>query len=821
MADNKKTLKLNHNFNALQSIVFFWFFLILTAGGVVTQGVAWVYAYPSEFGNPLFAVLGISIYQPLQFFIWAVNYPTGQGIIYGWFAMAVILLIGFVRTSFIWIRRGLYTDNSHNAHGSAEWGDLYNPAYDLFPKDGGLVLGKTFKGDIVSSGSNTHVIIAAPTGTGKSAGPAVMTLLSSPWSILVTDIKGELYKLTAGFRSGFSDVHEFNPVSFNHTTRINVLLEITLGLKSIEDAKALANALIIVPEKTSDTHWITKAQEWLTSLLLYILYCEEDIENKHIGHLYSLVSLGAHSNMKTGFGDLLKKCHIKRQGTEIDAELAEIEKYMRASGSGIVEVPEREAGSIVSSMSKFLDKFRLPQIIASMKNPNYSLREMLYNKRPQTLYITAPPSSMDAVSPVIRAVIEMLNRFTLEKEPIIKKTGEMSTVVNKFSTKKKILDSLLRRPPAPNIHKRWPKLKDRQNLMLLIDEAPRYGFLSGIEESIGVIRSYGVRVVFITQSILVLQNIYGEHSQVFVNSGIKLFLSANELKEAKYISDMCGQATTAYFSQGTSREAGKVLPGTTNRNANYVSRALLHSDEVMRLDEMYGVPSGLLFIEGAKPLVICRVFYTDYPELVTLTKIPIPSINITDEGIGELSKKWEIFCTDGEPTEPPHLRSNNDKNTRRPYRQKKENSEDAMAYYKHLLNVDNKPEDDNWGENDEGVRVIEHLPNETTAENDPTDKSDIEQYVQKKDSSNAENRETNVRDEIANIKKTFETFNNKNSSIGKKVIVEKENGAVKNENKPAVLKLTNLTNKKPLPKNILDDKKLAEAVVGQGKKIRK
>src|SRR5437763_1904767 len=52
-------------------------------------------------------------------------------------------------------------------------------------------------GKPLTYGGDGHLLTVAPTGAGKGVGAIIPALLSYPGSIIVTDIKGENYQVTA------------------------------------------------------------------------------------------------------------------------------------------------------------------------------------------------------------------------------------------------------------------------------------------------------------------------------------------------------------------------------------------------------------------------------------------------------------------------------------------------------------------------------------------------------------------------------------------------------------------------------------------------
>src|SRR6185312_2694414 len=75
-------------------------------------------------------------------------------------------------------------------------------------------------GRLVRHAGPEHLLVFAPTRSGKGVGTVVPTLLSWPASVVVYDIKKELWQLTAGWRRTFSHCLRFEPtgtggVAFN------------------------------------------------------------------------------------------------------------------------------------------------------------------------------------------------------------------------------------------------------------------------------------------------------------------------------------------------------------------------------------------------------------------------------------------------------------------------------------------------------------------------------------------------------------------------------------------------------------------------------
>ena len=644
------------------------------------QYVAAYFEYDPSLSGKIIIIGDVTIYfAPIYYYVWLFEYeifasPGTRNGFFIWVTMAGLGAVGLIGA---WIRRtGLIGEDAKGAHGTAKWADNTDVNLGLH-QPRGIVLGKDDKGNYIIDNRQTHVLISAATGAGKSAGPVICTLLNCDWSIIVTDIKGELFSRTAGYRSTFSDVHVFDPLGslkLKNSTRINPLMDVRIGTESIQQCQIMAKSLIQSPEsKSADEHWSEKGREWVTSLLLYILYCEK-LENIHLGRLYDLVvkGPGGEDSDGEGFGELMRDCTIapyKRQPEDTDedyeriqSELIEVEKYIHSTAQGICSMNDREAASVISTMSRNLDAFRNPAIVKMMNESTFSLRDFLSGKRPQTLYVASPPQDLHIVAPIIRVLFELTTRIIMEKEPVradsMEKTS-LARIGSPLTWFGKLVD-LFFAPGVvgPNFKNIWPKLYKRHNILFLLDESPKYNKLETIEKAVSLIRSYGGRIVMVAQSTTMLDKIYGKDSDLFSNCGIKLYLAVADVEEAEKITKYVGKSTIHYMSGSSSKGAASLLPNSYSKNVQTQARDLITADEVMRLSESEGKEMAILLVQGISPLKIQRTYYFEDPQLNKLSQIPFTNKIVSDtrrfiwHDIDRIIPEDETDVDDGVSTDP-------------------------------------------------------------------------------------------------------------------------------------------------------------------------
>jgi type IV secretion system protein VirD4 len=97
-------------------------------------------------------------------------------------------------------------------YGSARWATRAEISSAGLLCPDGVVLGR-HADDYLRHDGPEHVLCFAPTRSGKGVGLVVPTLLAWPGSVIVHDIKGENWQLTAGWRAQFGRVLLFDPTS--------------------------------------------------------------------------------------------------------------------------------------------------------------------------------------------------------------------------------------------------------------------------------------------------------------------------------------------------------------------------------------------------------------------------------------------------------------------------------------------------------------------------------------------------------------------------------------------------------------------------------
>lgn len=171
------------------------------------------------------------------------------------------------------------TTNAH-LHGSARWANRKDIIESgLLGAEEGVYVGawedKNGQLHYLRHNGPEHILTYAPTRSGKGLGLVLPTLLSWPHSALITDLKGELWAMTAGWRKNHANnkVILFEPASLKGSARWNPLDEIRIGTEyEVGDVQNLATLIVDPDGKGLESHWQKTSQALLVGLILHALY---------------------------------------------------------------------------------------------------------------------------------------------------------------------------------------------------------------------------------------------------------------------------------------------------------------------------------------------------------------------------------------------------------------------------------------------------------------------------------------------------------------------------------------------------------------------
>lgn len=614
------------------------FALILTfSSWLATQYVAWVFGWPALLGPPM---IGPHIYFPFDILVWTWRYDSPTA---GWRAMQVFerahLAMGVggflalvAPIAIAWRRTRRIETERNDLHGSAHWAVHEEiAAAGVLPTEanrGGVLLGAwVHRGQTqyLRHKGPEHVMVFAPTRSGKGVGIVIPTLLSWDQSVLVHDIKGENWALTSGFREQV--LHQrtikFNPTSAD-SARFNPLQEIRLDGNLVKDVQNIATMIVDPDGKGLNDHWAKTGFDLMTGVVLFVLLFDWKTVGKDDGERCLATVQGILSDggpireiaVKEAQGKPRAKDEPEIEGSQAvmlfirDRALGEVAKL---EGSGSLDAPHRrtgwfvvaqasqsylnkapnEASGVLSTALSFLSLYRDPIVADNTRVSDFSLESLMGGQdsdaevvhTPTSLYLIVPPSDKDRLKPLLRLIINQAVRRLTERMDI-DAGGEA-------------------RGCLPH------------RLLLLLDEFPSLGRLDIFQESLAFIAGYGLTALLIAQDLSQLSAAYGRDESIISNCHIRIAFAPNRVETAELLSKMAGQATVTHTQRQYSGNRLAMALMHVNTNEQIVQRPLLTADECMRLP----VDDELIFMAGHSPVYCRKVRFYEDPMLAERVKL--------------------------------------------------------------------------------------------------------------------------------------------------------------------------------------------------------
>ena len=567
----------------------FVLFSLFAGLSVATQVFAHQYGY-GEFLGP--QVNGI--YPPWGILVWgSMAYDAAPGMFIGagsvgLFVSGVLLLMS------LFVRLVAANTGQRNPylHGSARWAEEEEVKHAGLMTDEGVFVGgwrgKREKRYLRHDG-NQHVLCFAPTRSGKGVCLVIPTLLTWMRSCVVTDMKGELWALTAGWRKKYAGqkVLRFEP-AFPESVKWNPLDEVRLKTKyETGDIQNLATLLADPNGKgldggDSSAHFANLCRSLLTGLITHVLYLRE--ENREfdasLGAVDALLSTPESSLLEDEFWKAMQE--HKHRKNESTGQM-EPHPLVVKCAQDIINTPTKERGSVLSTTRNTVALYRDDIISKNTSVSEFCIKDLMNYADPVTLYIITEETDKERVKPLFRLLLAMICR-KLASGMTYEKIGES------------------RRAKSPNTHK----------LLMLIDEFPSFGKLEVIQKSLAFLAGYGIRFYLIAQDLAQLRSReegYGENEAITSNCHIQVAFTPQKLETAKYLSQLTGQTTVSYAEIAMSGSRLSLFQSNMTKTYRDVSRPLMTEDECLR---MRGPKmKGDVMIEGGDMLL----FYAGIPAI--------------------------------------------------------------------------------------------------------------------------------------------------------------------------------------------------------------
>jgi type IV secretion system protein VirD4 len=515
---------------------------------------------------------------------------------------AFVFAAGLLMSAFI-TRTVLFKSRAkslESLHGTAHWATLkeikeaglLDKKGEPFPEGvvvGGVRAGRKKRVKMMRHNGKEHLLCYAPTRSGKGVSLVLPTLLDG-WnqSAFVFDVKGENFALSAGYRKSighkilkldFTDpfaLEKGTSATFNPLEEVPLDYEFPEGFipdpKNIEktpfemipsgtsgETAAVQQivAIIIDPHgKGLEDHWSRTASSFMLGAITHLIY-KFKLEGRGcpgISDVLSELSVPGEKWQDTvqGWQDyphLGMKVEIDEDGEASTGPITH--PIVAEEAQTLLNKPEKEAGSVLSTVVSNLALFRDPVVSRNTSRSSFRIKHLMRHDSPVSLYLVVSPTDQLRLTPLVRLIITQI---------IFSLASHMD-----FADGRSIEGY-------------------KHRLLLLLDEFPSLGRLDLFERALGFIGGYGLKSFIIAQGLPQLFKAYGKEEAIRTGCHIQIAFAPNDMETADYLSKSTGQMTIIKTNYSETSQDGKLFGGKSRQTSlQEVQRPLMTPDECRRL----------------------------------------------------------------------------------------------------------------------------------------------------------------------------------------------------------------------------------------------
>lgn len=436
---------------------------------------------------------------------------------------------------------------SEALHGDAHWATPREiKKVGLFQKEG-MLMGQYKPGKYFIAKDYQHVLLFAPTGSGKGVGFVIPNLLFWKESVLVHDIKLENLQLTSGYRSKVlkQKVYGWVPAASDGKSHCyNPLDWISKNQgQMVDDVQKIGNILIEKQE-----FWENEARALVTGIILFLI---------------------ADDSKQQSFGEVVRTlrsddtAHMLASGLDVFGSKMHPVGYMNIAA--FLQKAEKERSGVVSTANSRLDLWANPIIDSITSRSDFDITT--FKITPATVYVGLTPDNIQRLRPLMSMFYQQASQF---------------------------------------LTKHMPKPNEKYGVLFLMDEFPTLGKMEQFLSGIAYFRGYKVKLFLVVQDTQQLKSAYEDSgmNSFLSNSTYRVTFAANNIETAKLISELIGNKTVATESMNKPKYFD-MNPASRSVHLSKSQRALMLPQEVISMDRQWQI----ILIEASGPIKCSKIFY--------------------------------------------------------------------------------------------------------------------------------------------------------------------------------------------------------------------
>ena len=459
-------------------------------------------------------------------------------------------------------------------HGAARWATAFEQRRAGLRGMSGILLGR-LGSDLLIADGHDHVMLYAPTRSGKGVGVVIPNLLAWPGSVVVLDIKRENFLATAGYRAEAGQrVLLFDPLSADgRTCRFNPLghLDRTDTIAVVDELQRMA-AMLFPGHDRADPFWSEAARTGFIGVGGYI---------------------AATPDLPFTLGEIFRQLTLPdaraRLPRIVEARIREGRPLSGAVASALIDFTQSSENTFASIRQSITTRMGLwlnPRVDAATSASDFDLRDLAGGGL--SLYLGATPDTLLRVQPLYAMLFQQL--IDLNSRSL---------------------------PPS-----------DVRRTLVVLDEFARLGVAPVLAHAFSWVAGYGLRLLAVLQSPSQLRGLYGPDlaEEIMTNCGVEIVFAPKELKIAQELSERLGYYTAPGLSRSRPTGLGGGRRSTTTSDQR---RALMLPQELIQLPDtaLIVLKAGVAPVRGRKIVYWReRLFLRRLrpPTLITVQPLPPP-----------------------------------------------------------------------------------------------------------------------------------------------------------------------------------------------------
>src|SRR3990167_119049 len=458
----------------------------------------------------------------------------------------------------------------------------------------GILIGR-HRGKFLSLPGQLSVMLSAPTRSGKGVGVVIPNLLNWPDSVVVLDIKGENYDITAGYRAAHGQaVYAFSPFDEDaRSHRWNPLTAVRSSpLHRVGDLLTIGQVFFSNDGSGTSSEAFFNDQARNLFLGLGLVLLETPALPRTVGEMLRQSS-GKGRSLKDHLSGLITQ--RREEGSPLSDECADALQRLLSNS-------ENTLSSVVATFNAPLTIFADAVVDAATSADDFRLEDV--RRRRMSVYVRIPPNRLTNARPPLNLFFSQLVSLNTQHLP------EQDTTL-------------------------------KVQCLLVNDEFTAMGRVGVITTAAAFLAGYNLRLLTVVQAMSQLDAVYGDkEARAFAtNHGLQILYAPREQRDADEYSAMLGHFTERATSRGRSRSFSGHGHSTVSRNESEQRRALLLPQEFKEL----GRERLVVIFENCKPILGEKIRYFQ-DKAFTARLMPAPEVKPMDMDLhlAKAQQRWRV-----------------------------------------------------------------------------------------------------------------------------------------------------------------------------------